>query len=407
MNTKSNYGFKWSVKGLDFIFSVYVAVLPILQYYKSPINSLNLATFLAVVFGLVFIFDIVYVNKGVVKLDVHDIWPILLYLLYVGFNVFFTIEKYNYSESQENILPFLRMVLLIFTIIVAGRRHFNGSIAMKTILRVMQFSLFFMIIQIAANNKLFIAELLTEPGYATMSIRPSGLYMEPAHLAQSSILLIMYLLFGDDENLSKKKKLYITINIIDIIISGSGIGYALLAVVFVIWFITGVAKGIYSNRQIIVRITAILVVAIIMPLLVRIPYISFAISRFTNTGSFGGTALVGRTGTNYMFANLPAEKQMFGAGLGHLADVTGAYYTNSLYSLLIQCGYLVLPFIAIIIAHAFFKGDAFVKGFLVVYVLLIFVSTVTAPMELCFYFSFIIYHINKKEIIRDKRGASI
>lgn len=381
------------LKKIDIIkfFSIYIVLIPILQYYKSPISSLNLATLIAVLFVPVFL--LVSINKPRVKNENTALFPMVIYFLFITINVIVTMNLYNYSFSWGNLSAYFRLVLLFVSLFFLGYAFFDVAIAIKAMENILVFAAFAIIVHTvlfsAANIDFnFIAKsLLTDTIEIQRSARSGGIYMEPAHYAQSTTIYLCMFLFSPNVSklLSKKKAIFI---VVGMVVSGSGQGYLMLALIYGIWLMKKIMNKKITIRKILIIVGSLLVIFVLALILLQIPFFQNAVSRLiSDDGSLGGTALSGRTYTNKFFDRLSDVQKWYGVGFGHLKDITLGY-CNSMYSHLIQCGYLSMVIFGFVCIYYWLKGPMSLKAHVLLYVVMFYFTSMASPMMLCFIVEF-------------------
>ena len=380
---------------LSKVFTTYVVLLPILQYYKSPVPSLNFATFLAVAFLPILIIS----QQGIILYNKHFL-PITVYSLFILFNVILTTILYNHSISMEYDGAFLRMILLFVSILYVGHSFFDIKRAEKVLEIMLLASAGFMIIQFASfflSGRFLVGNisiLLTNEGYRNTS-RATGFYMEPAQYAQSAALYLCLKLFSNS-SLDWKK---IIVVFFGVVMSGSGQGYLYLLMIAILYFLEFNKK--LSQRKLLYGFFVIISVFVVIVLLYRIPYIQLAIERIfpNDDGSFGGVALQGRTYTNKYFYLLSDLERMWGVGFGLSQSVIPSSkeaYINTLFVHLIECGYVSILVWAFMLIYSFLMSPLETRVFILIYIVMLYFSGMGRPMMICYFFSFILHKYNEK-----------
>lgn len=378
------------------LFSIYIALLPILQYYKSPLSFFNMATFLSVLFFVYFI-----INSRGKSICSNQIKPIIVYLVFITMNIFITTIKYNYS-LKENALDYLRTVLLLSTVFMLGKSYFDYKYAMAALEKVLIFSSFFMVVQLICIYILHhpitgnISFLVSNTGYQTAKERVSGFYMEPAAYAQSAILYLSLSIF-EKKSIDSNKYKIIGIIAFGIILSGSGQGYIFAGMLLLMWFFYNMFFSGLTKGKILKGVGLIVLILIVGIAVSRTNYGQYVLSRILPDESssvfnrFGGSALSGRTYTNKLFYDLSSTQQFWGVGFGRADTVTRGYYVNSLFYYLIECGYISILIWTLMIFSVFVKGDTGVRAFSIIYLLMFYFTGCGRPMMICYYFMFLIF----------------
>lgn len=397
---------KRSSISLKDVFSAYYALIPILQYYISPVRSLNLATLISFGFLLVFVLNLFLTGKY--RLE-RLITPVRIYTIFIVFSLFLTSIIFHYSFSWENISPTIRLIFLYICLIALGNKWFDVDKAFSILEKVLMISAFFIIIHtvlfsIAHIRVTPIIESLVTKDSLNLDLnraRTGGLYMEPAHYAQSAILYFCHKLFPLSKERVPLSKRTIFIGV-GLIFSGSGQGYAMLAVVYSIWVFYTMFIEKASAKRVITAAGSILLVLIVFVALLQVPYVRNAVNRIialdTGASMFGGQALAGRSYTNHYFREFSPSMKMTGVGFGHLAEITRGGFTNSLYAHLIQCGYPSLLFLGNILFFYFKNGSLAVRVHVVLYAIMITFTAMANPMMLCYFTQFYIGMCKVNEI---------
>lgn len=384
-------------KTIDKVFTTFVCLIPILEYYRSPIPMFNYATLIAMVFGV--LFTVLFFTKRQHKSTAPKY--AVAYIVFISLNVIVTSLQYNYSFSWANLSSWVRMVVLLYSLVLVGSGHFDVAFAKKALSFIICISSVIIFAQFLLGNlagvrtKLVIESLLSESGYSQAGMRYSALYMEPAHFAQSATIFLILTVFSD----SKRKSDYVAIVITSfgILFSGSGQGYLyLLLIAFLFTFrYLFLGKGNFGNRVALVLFTAAIVLLMSL-LFLNIPYIQFSLSRIISVdGAIGGQALSGRIGSGVRFNDLLDEQKIFGLGFGHSKDITTLYLT-SFNTHLIECGYVSIVFLLFFVLMGL-RNKRFISFvFSVYFVLLIVFASGANPMTLAYMLLFI-HHSGMKQ----------
>ena len=373
------------------IYAVFIVLIPILSYYSSPIPTLDLVTFLAILF-----LPLLSIKNGLV--NVNRKITVLIFLLFSLLSIFINVIFYTY-----NLVAFLRFaklaVLFIILFVAVKEKYFDESIAVKVLRVVSIVAVIYILLQYYSYylkdyilpNGLFLDSVKAQ-GYAQIDLyeaalnlfRTSGFFLEPSHFTLFVILDLIIILFR--ENKSRKKSiieaLFISLGII-LSTSGQGIMYAL-----VVWFLFYVqfnrtCKVSYVKVGKVILMSPIIIGVSI--LLSKVPLIHSIFLRVFDMNVLGGNAIIARTSSySYIFTNSLVQN-IVGVGYGNLPE--GIYF-NSISSTL-YCTGLVGLLLLLKITYDLIKSKVpYKKVFAVVFFLsLFFADTFTAPY-ICFYFSF-------------------
>lgn len=382
---------------LERFFTAFVVFIPIIQYYKSPVPGLNLATFLA----LCFLGWFLTARPKPTKPRQRLLSPAWIYLGFLTFNVVATSFLYDYPILDPRLLDYLRAILLVMSILVLGGRHFDFSFAVSVLEKLLLASALWMLVQLVFAHVLGhpitgnIPVLLTHEGYKIPGERPTGFYMEPSEFAKNAIMYFCLTLFGN-KSLSRLEIRKVLAVIGGIAISGSGMGYVLLSSGFVVWICHHVFFKRMTTGKLLGGLVLIAVCVAGSLAFLQTSAGQFAVSRIVSEeekgpmGHWGGQALSGRTYTNHLFDDLSETQKVFGVGFGHDSLVFENYYRNSWASNLVACGYLSIPVWLLIFFIVFFRGDARFKVFVVVFAFLSCISAVATPTGFSYFFSFLL-----------------
>lgn len=390
------------------VFSVYVVLLPILQYYKSPLSSFNLATFLTIILFPILLFS----QHGNIKWYAN-LLPINVYTLFITFNVVLTTILYKYPISMEYDGAYLRMLLLFVSILYLGQFYFNVEYATRALEILLIVSAAFMVIQFVSSFVLGyyitgkINALVTLEDYTSIS-RVTGFYMEPAQYSQSATLYLSLRLFSADEKSNVRK---ILIVILGVVMSGSGQGYFFLVMIGAFYLLE--YNKHLNSRKLLYGMMFFCVFVILAIIVTKIPYVKTAISRIipSETGVLGGAALAGRTYTNKYYMLLSPIQKRWGVGFGLVQTAIPSSkfaYVNTLYVHLIECGYVSIAIWIMMLLYCFIKSAREIRVFLILYTIMLYFSGMGRPMMICYFFSFILAQMrNSKMEDKEVPGKAI
>lgn len=378
---------------LEKIFSWYVALIPILIYYRSPLQAFNLATFLALLFGSVFFFRSIVKQRIKFKLS-HSF--VLIYFVFLLSNVLVTSTLYSYSYNWQNFSSLVRTVIIISCIFLIGYEHFKLEEALKCLSGVLSVSAVLIVFQTVLrfftgqSIKFVLASALAETGYgrAEAGTRFSGLYMEPSHYAQSAVIYLLISVLIQNGTRIKISKTQLLV-MIGVIFSGSGQGYAYLVIIWIVWFVYYLFITKATMNKIVKSILVVASLGVCIIFVLRIDTVQYALSRIiASDGTIGGRALAGRTWTNSKFAELSPLQKWIGVGYGQIGNITGGY-VNSLYSHLIQCGYISLPFLYSIFIPPILRKKPINSILAIMIIVMTFFTSIGESVHLCFCLLFI------------------
>jgi hypothetical protein len=384
------------IYGIEKWFSVFVCTLPITQYYKSPIPVFNLATCLSLLFFIYFLCKQKFI---IYRTSVTS--TAYIFAAFITINVILTFIIYNRSVQFSPLMEFLRLLLLVGSLLILGGRYFRRDYALHVLEIILIASACFMVVQFICYYALHrpitgnIPFLVTNVGYRTARERPTGFYMEPAAYAQSAIMFLCFKLFGKTK-IAKPEIVRMCIIIAGILLSGSGQGYMFLALVLTMWIMYRTFFSPISSHNALKGLVIIGCIFIVLSLVLRSSYGQYVLSRIVNEESdgvlrsIGGSALSGRTYTNRFFDMLSNQQKWLGLGFGHGNEVLNGYYVNSLYYYLIECGYLSIAAWGLIVFSILKRAELPVKAFLIIYVIMFYFTGCAKSMMFCYYALFML-----------------
>lgn len=391
-----------SDKDLIRLFSVYIVLMPILQYYKSPLSAFNAGTFICMAFLIAFLIKLC--RKNAIKLRVAPVTIAYIILLLTNYCLQVIYRDAPYINGLT--MNYLRAFMLVITILLVGCQYFDEQFAFNTLGILLTISAFIMMIQIASGFLGIhftgtIPFLLTEPGYGVPTSRVSGLYMEPSHYAQSALLYICWSLFSNNQK-TRRQIIEMSIVMIGIVLSTSGQGYILLAVVLFIWYWQNFAFTRRINKHNFFNgILLLAIIGVVLAIAANSALFKFAIDHLSSDqGILGSQGFLGRTWSEYLLDQISARDKWIGMGLGSLKNVYMTGYNLYLYSF----GYSSYLFFVILIGQIFFSKKSYSLPFSIIFAIEIYISSVISPYYICFFMSFV---LGKNRIEYMERGELV
>ena len=256
------------IKTIQKIFSVFLALYPLLCIYKAfyrfTIGDVLLMAFLAI---------------GIMRSQKID-FRVLSIGSFVSYTVFVFVLNLIFFKTMQlaAVLPYtLRLVKLIFYLlsaIISGRAFFNTKYFEKALFTTSVVVCVFLFIQYIMyygtgtvvlgripGLTVYLQEYL-ELDYETIysySFRPSSLFLEPANFCQFMVVPLGLALFSKNTT-GKKRMFYIIIFTLGMLLSTSAQGMLYLAVVYIAYFLRGTRKKSMAAMF----ITIAIIVALIM-----------------------------------------------------------------------------------------------------------------------------------------------
>lgn len=384
------------------LFTGLIIMFPILSVYSTSINSLSVADFLLIL--CLPIMTIKYIRGGY-KL-VKRIIPISIFLYYIVFTMLIQIL----FSTNVSIISTIRFCIYIYALII-GRSIFDINYALKllkittitiSIYVIIQF-LFFKVFnttlpwRVPGLRVMDESFILKESGiYYYKFYRPTGIFLEPTHLVQYLFVYLIYGLF----RIEKYKKLDWIINMligIAIVLSGSSLGMIALLIILIIWCIYKVDVKKTKWKSLLLIISSFLILIIIIPIIIKLPYIEKIFTRVIGENGLNGAAMGYRFNSlSILFQeNITTLFRMIGYGRG----TNTVYFTAIPY--LIYCngilGVLIYLWINV-------NGIIYIKGYKKILLIVVFIISIGSEMIINFgvlFYYIIIFDGYKKNNIKD------
>jgi hypothetical protein len=214
-------------KKLIYLYSIFIAFLPVLNIYQSGVPLLNLAELLLILFLAVTIL-VMLMKKNVIfgaKKIVRS--PLLFFVSFVFLTCISILLNDNGIVSLIDISNrFLRLFVWALTVTFTGYYLFNFHVASKWIIRIAFIATVFIIIQYlfwqtfnvyipsVINNSFikpvygweFSSEEIKSIYETRLFFRPASFFSEPAAYSYYAILALVLLLF--ESKVGSKKKMW-------------------------------------------------------------------------------------------------------------------------------------------------------------------------------------------------------
>jgi hypothetical protein len=391
------------------LFTLCVSILPILAVYKSPIGSVDLATFCILILSPVVLYRYIVNKKSIPGL-------FLVLLIYIGIStVFCLLDGTIYSSIQLIVLRTGKFIFLVsIGLLGIKNRMFDYQYAIKILDNVAMWTSLIVVLQFisyivlgtsfsAIIYPLAIVDISSNADmYMNMRsmFRPSSLFLEPSHFFQYVVLYFTILLFkktNDRNPNDMRKALFITMATI---MSTSGMGILILAVEWTLWYI----MCFVEKKSIggVLKLFIIFFVAMVaVPLIFNTNTVSQTIMRVFTTQK-GANAIYARSVGYNELLNLDWGSVVFGNGYGNILPYT---YFNSISYTIWTSGIIGALLILLIFITVFIKGDRFAKLFIFLYFILIAVSETFIATTIVYYFSFLLCYEKEKRVINTMKDV--
>ncbi|MGN1315817.1 MAG: hypothetical protein ACI4VW_02025 [Acutalibacteraceae bacterium] len=386
--------------GLNKMFSVFLALLPVIAIYSSGISGFNLADIIIMLF---LVASILFGSKRKFKID-GRITTILLFCVYVCTLPLLIGAVESSSPLSDVIIRTIRILFYIISAVFLSRRHLDTEIFKKSVITVSMLAVGYILIQYVfyyAFGRFLVGYLpfleVYQSGYEgvdylsrfeTQFFRPTSFFLEPAHCSRYLIIGFVLTLFN--RRMRKRNYICAVIIALGILFTTSGQGYAMVLIVFVCFVFFNPYKTVSIKNM--GRIFAVLVfaTAVILILYFSTDIIQNTISRISNDSSMG--AFSARMGTFFEVLDEEPLYLIFGHGYGAvpyenawMSGITYILYGSGVIGLLILFTFFVKSIIsrktanrvlALVFFFLFFTDDAFNS-----YMTMIYLSAILNYME--------------------------
>lgn len=322
-----------SYKFIRKIFSLLIAVLPVLSSYYSGIPGFTVGDFCLVIFAVVSFFIQDFPNDYLIKLDFLYLGIVIIILL-SSFSMFLQLSTPESSISVvDSYVRIVRYCFYLFIAIYVCRRLLNLDFLKKSIVYVAIVATVFLIVQVLAyrvfdyylRGTASFIPLYTE-GYDRADrmvfgdmFRATSFFLEPAHYARYTVIALGVILFGKSEVSDRDIAIAILLSI-GVILSTSSQGYMLLLVVWLAFMFTRLSY-IKSPTLACLFLLIIVLSPVILYGVSRIPVVAQTIERsFGDMNKNGNAAQKARLGGIKYFFELPVLYQIIGVGFGNVPN---------------------------------------------------------------------------------------
>ena len=309
-------------------------------------------------------------------------------LVLVGYIFFITVANiaigYKYSPVSDIIIRTGKYILYLLIVFFLG----NECISYESLMKAYRVVAFAATIYVVIQAVAFYGGGITLPSKIGGSIKESevsvgrlrSFYSEPAVMSYSLLPFIVCSLFGKPYRTAKRGYSFDAgIVSVAIILSTSGMGIAVTAVVWILWVLLQIINGSFKAREFLLLLS----VGIAAVILYRSGVLEFALERAENTGE--GGAIDSRLSGYKSLELLSSLKLLFGTGFGNyvVENTFGLdlFRENVSYSSIAQfiftLGIIGTTMWLLFFVKLFFRGNRCARITLVVLILL---SVFGAPL---------------------------
>lgn len=385
--------------GISKVFSVLVAVLPVLASYASGIPGFSIADICLVVF----------LALSLLKKDNRNQYRVSVVPLWIGMTLIVLLALIDcvlgFPTSMSDVL--IRTIRYSFYMIVlftAGKKLIDIPVLMQSVKIVSFLGSLFILLQAVmyyvfgtvVKGFLPFLDLYTKQYqnanygdmYERLNIyRPTSFFLEPAHYARYCIIGIILYLFVD-KVIDNKTIFRVVICTIGILISTSSQGYFLLAVVGSMFLFTRI-KHIKSRIIKQLMYLVVCVYPIVILIVLQLPVVQSTLDRSFSGGITDGNSAIGaRLGGLLSYFNLPFINKLIGTGFGNVPD---SVWLSSAAYWLYGSGFFVFAIYLYFLLRSFFRVDLAGKYILFVVIFLFFTDDSFYSYMIVLYFSLVLF----------------
>lgn len=381
--------------GLSKLFSVFLALLPVIAIYSSGIPGFNLADIILMLFLAA---SVIMGSNKTYRIDTRLV-RILSFCVYIC-----TMPLLIGAVSQTTVFSdvVVRTIRILFYIISAtflSRRHLDTRTFKKAVVRISLLAVVYIVIQYIAYNlfEYYLVGYLPflevyQAGYEGVDylskfemqfFRPTSFFLEPAHCSRFLIIGLVLVLFK--RRIRRRDYIFAVMIAMGILLTTSGQGYIMVAIVFLCFVFFNPYKKLSITKF--GRALGLLSLAAIFILIVYFStdIIQNTFSRIFNDTSTG--AVSARLGTLTEILDEEPLYLIFGHGYGAvpyenawMSGITYVLYGSGIIGLLILLSFFIKSIfvkktankiIALVFLFLFFTDDAFNSYMTVIYLSII------------------------------------
>ena len=383
------------------LYTILVAIYPILSIYATFIDGLSVADLLLVFLSIALTVETLAKNR---LFKGNNSQMLGLFLFYIVFSYIFQ----TIAGTGVSFLSTARYALYIYCLI-SFTYLFDFTFGIKVLGFFVLASSFYLIIQFIALKLFSVAlpwhlpfkvidqsfDLLANSSYYLDYHRPTGFFYEPTHFSQYCLVYLTYLLFVDK---TKRKWIKIAVVSIAIMCSGSSAGLFMVAIIFALAvFCSLFDKKGFLQAAIIISLGLVGVLVI-----VNVPYFATIVKRVFSNGDFSGAAVGYRfnSATTLFDGSKSIASLVLGTGRG---TENGLYFTAIFY-IINAYGFVGLSIYVLIFVSLFMQcKSSFSRSTLIVVFVLSIGSEMVCNFGILTYFTYVLAFDNKvKEMLRSK-----
>lgn len=404
-------------------YSFFLAALPIIDIYKSPIPKISLGELILIIFSIIVIINIFQKPQKVVFGNEYiRTEPIIFFISILLLTLISLLFLNVYQYSSIDILNrFIRLMLWAVTISFTGYYLFNFEIAKKWIIRISSLGSIYIIIQslfwygigislpslinISILSPVSIGYLEIErlnSYYQEFYYRPSSFFEEPESFSIYILLGIILLTLKDEKAHrivnSKNHSVLLLLFSVGVILSTSTTGIYLMVLVFAYNLFKGKKVNKFKLRNVVlIPFVFLLGLGIILSSLIftNSSNIDLILSKPFN---FNDAARLG--GSFNLFNGLESIQRFIGTGFGnedYFLQLEGVYY-NSITVILLSGGYIGALIFAIFALKTIFNINKNLLIIAFIYIVLCFTGSMLYSALGILYLTLSYYTYRKEDL---------
>ncbi len=377
------------------VYSILIAMLPILSIYRDPLNIAEWGTILLLLFSPYILLKCWNYRS---KIGKKGYIYLVVFLIDAAASIYIWGKYTNNYSSTASLALLIMAYILIINLYGGLGRVFDYTIAARAVQIVSLFNATLIIIQALLHylfnsyaNIVVTSWLVSDAehyktylysGITNGSFRPAGFFLEPSHFALFAIVALVTLLFSPNKvHGYLAKSLFI---IFGIVLSTSGIG---ISMAFTILLLSLFRNNKLSIKKVTKIFFGIFGLALIIFVVSQFDVIKFAVDRVF-TGDIRTSAVYPRIYNMLFFFDAPMNIQLLGNGFLTFPVSYYSYYNGAI-KLLYGQGYIgmaiLLLFLIVRYRNSIGAGKLLIFCFAVLFVAAEMYSTI----YLCFYLMFI------------------
>ncbi len=366
------------------VFSITIALLPLIAFVKVPGMDIGLGMLLLfVLLPWLFLYNLT-------RLQLNDIAKFSGLILFCAYSIFcsresfsdiigfilimiWVIGTYKYLIDEKLVFGIMSMVSIIASVVVLIQLLFHY---------VFGFNLAPYIPVLIKDSTLAQYSHVINAGVDILGMyRPSAFFFEPSHFSEYAVIPLLWLLLKRKKHNSEKIALFISIGIL---LTRSGMGTAMVIGGWIVYYINGL--DLNKRENVVNAVLVVFCAVIAFLLLLKLPFFQSAVNRVVATQD-DYNAINGRLFFwDHYFSRFSFSQFVWGVGYN---TVQLDKYMTGFMKLLYCSGSIgVLLFYFMLLQHRT-KKDRFKSTFILFYSVLVFFAGLVSVINLVFYLTMI------------------